>query len=134
QAGDFMRTGVRGSPSWPGRTLMGRIHCSRLLATNWHQSACRPGAGHTFGRHKYWLMGFALYAARRYEEAVGTLKHELCRGTGSQRILAAALAQLGKLDEARGVARLFMISQPKFTVSGWAKTQAFRDPRDLQHF
>jgi len=27
---------------------MGRIHCSRLLATNWHQSTCRPGAGHTF--------------------------------------------------------------------------------------
>jgi hypothetical protein len=49
QAGRFMRTGMRGSPSWPGRTLMGRIHCSRLLATNWHQSTCRPGAGHTFG-------------------------------------------------------------------------------------
>lgn len=81
----------------------------------------------------YWLMGFALYAAHRYEEAVGTLEHELCRGTGSQRVLAAALAQLGTLDDAREVARLFMISQPNFTVSGWAKTQPFRDLRDLEH-
>jgi hypothetical protein len=49
QAGTFMRTGARGSPSWPRRKLMGRIHCSRLPATNWNQSACRTGAGHTFG-------------------------------------------------------------------------------------
>jgi hypothetical protein len=57
QAGTFMRTGARGSPSWPGRKLMGRIHCSRLLATNWNQSACRPGAGHTFGRDSHGISG-----------------------------------------------------------------------------
>ena len=82
----------------------------------------------------YWLMGFALYAARRYEEAVRTLEHESCRGTGSQRIRAAALAQLTRLDEARDVARVFMDAYPNFTVSTWAKTQPFRNPRDLQHF
>ncbi|WP_119275152.1 adenylate/guanylate cyclase domain-containing protein [Taklimakanibacter deserti] len=82
----------------------------------------------------YWLWGFALYAARRYEEAARHLEHPSCRGTGSQRIRAAALAQLGQLNQAHDVSRQFMTNYPKFTTSGWAKTQPFRDPRDLQHF
>jgi TolB-like protein len=81
-----------------------------------------------------WLRGFAFYAAHRYEDVVTALDHEACRGNGSQRILAAALAQLGRLKEARDVARQFMHDYPEFTVSGWARTQPFRDPKDLQHF
>jgi hypothetical protein len=48
--------------------------------------------------------------------------------------LAAALAQLGQLDEAQEVARQFMEIAPKFTVSGWAQMQPFRDPKDRDHF
>ncbi|HEY7750199.1 MAG TPA: adenylate/guanylate cyclase domain-containing protein [Aestuariivirgaceae bacterium] len=81
-----------------------------------------------------WFMGFAQYAAHRYAEAVETLRHEVCRGTGALRILAAALAQLGQLDEAQEVARQFMEIAPKFTVSGWAQMQPFRDPKDRDHF
>ncbi len=87
-----------------------------------------PNANH------YWLRGFALYAAHRYEQAVKALQHDSCRGTGSQRILAAALAQLGRSNEARDVARQFVNTHPRFAVGSWAKTQPFRDPRDLQHF
>jgi TolB-like protein len=82
----------------------------------------------------YWMWGFALYAARRYHEAAKQLEHPSCRGTGALRILAAALAQLGRLDEAQLVAREFISISPNFTISAWAKTQPFRDPHDLHHF
>jgi TolB-like protein len=82
----------------------------------------------------YWLLGWAQYATRRYEAAIETLKMNPNQGDGSQRILAAALAQLGRIEEAREVARQFHIAQPEFRVSAWAKTQPFRDPADLQHF
>ena len=81
----------------------------------------------------YWLMGFALYAAHRYEDAANALQHT-GRETGAQRILAAALAQLGRHEEAREVAVRFMNTFPQFTTRSWAKTQPFRNPDDLQHF
>ena len=82
----------------------------------------------------YWLRGFALYAARRYEEAVAALQHKSCRETGAQRILAAALAQLGRYDEAREAVLRFLNTFPQFTAESWAKTQPFRKADDLQHF
>jgi len=82
----------------------------------------------------YLWLGWALYAARRYDEIVSLLGHNDARGTNSLRILAGTLVKLGRLDEAREVARQFLIAVPQFTVGNWAKTQPFRDPRDLQHF
>lgn len=82
----------------------------------------------------YWMAGFALYAAKRYDEAVKQLEHPSCRGTGAQRIRAAALAQLGQLDEAREVGREFMTTYPSFTIDSWAKIQPFRNGGDLHHF
>jgi TolB-like protein len=84
----------------------------------------------------YWLFGWILYAAHRYEEVIETLGQGDVRwvGIGSQRLLAAALAQLGRLDEAHAMARLFLTALPQFTVSSWAKTMPFRDSRDRQHF
>jgi adenylate cyclase len=82
----------------------------------------------------YWMWGFVLYAARRYEEAVNKLEHPSCRGTGAQRIRAAALAQLGQLSEAHDVGREFMTNYPNFTTRAWAKIQPFRHSRDLDHF
>ncbi|CAN5220835.1 adenylate/guanylate cyclase domain-containing protein [soil metagenome] len=81
----------------------------------------------------YWLFGWILYSARRYEEVVALLGHGNARDTSSLRILAGALAHLGQLDEAREVARRFLIALPRFTVSSWAKTLPFRDPSDLHH-
>jgi TolB-like protein len=84
--------------------------------------------------HYYWLLGWAEYAARRYHDAVETLRHEAARGTGSQRILAGALAQLGRVEESREVAAEFLITVPHFSVRQWASTQPFRHEADLQHF
>ena len=44
-------------------------------------------------------IGLAQYAARRYEAAVASLRQEATYRTASRRILAASLAQLGRMDE-----------------------------------
>ena len=75
----------------------------------------------------YWALGSAQYGARQYEDAVETLRKEATYRTGSRRILAASLAQLGRRDEACQEVALFMVGNPHFTISSWAATQPFRD-------
>jgi hypothetical protein len=54
--------------------------------------------------------------------------------TGSRRLLAASLAQLGRIDEAHREAELFMASNPHFTIGKWIATQPFRDDAVRAHF
>jgi tetratricopeptide (TPR) repeat protein len=82
----------------------------------------------------YWVRGYVEYAARRYEDAVDTLRHEATYRTGSRRILAAALAQLGRIDEAKEEARKFLAANPHFSIRQWASIQPFRRDVDRQHF
>ena len=42
-AEEFMRTGARVSPSWPGGDLRGRIHCSRLISRRSRQNPLQTG-------------------------------------------------------------------------------------------
>ena len=81
----------------------------------------------------YWLLGQAQYAAGQFEAAVKTLRREETYRTGSRRILAAALAELGHIEEAQAEGRMFMVANPHFTIDHWVKTQPFRDlkTRDL---
>jgi adenylate cyclase len=82
----------------------------------------------------YWYVGWIQYAAGRYEDAVEALCHDSARGPGVHRILAAALAQLGRMAEAREEARQFLVEFPKFSARQWGTTQAFRHDADRQHF
>jgi len=82
----------------------------------------------------YWTQGEAEYAARQYENAVATLRHEATYGTPSRSILAAALAQLGRLEEARIEGRLFMADYPDFRIESFLDTQPFRHRADREHF
>jgi TolB-like protein len=82
----------------------------------------------------YWLFGWALYMAKRYEEVVEIVRRDDARALGSQRLLAGALAQLGRLDEAREAGRQFLSEMPSFTITSWAKTLPVRDPWQLDHF
>src|SRR5882724_2487858 len=75
----------------------------------------------------YWDLGQAHYAAGDYKAAVKALRNEATYRTDSQRILAAALAQLGQLDEAREEAKLYLVRNPHFRISYWVETQPFRD-------
>lgn len=82
----------------------------------------------------YWMLGWVHYAGGRYEESVGAVQNESARGTGARRTLAGALAQLGRVDEAREEGRLYLQAMPRFRVSEWAATQPFKNPADRQHF
>src|SRR5437868_4881581 len=82
----------------------------------------------------YWELGLAQYAGRQYESAVETLRKAVTYRSGSRRILAASLAQLGRMTEARRETELYMASNPHFTIQFWASTQPFRDDAMREHF
>jgi TolB-like protein/class 3 adenylate cyclase/cytochrome c-type biogenesis protein CcmH/NrfG len=82
----------------------------------------------------YWYLGQAQYLNRQYDRAVQTLRREETYRTPSRRILAASLAQLGRLDEARREAEMFMASNPHFTIRHWIETQPFRNETAYEHF
>src|SRR5262249_15419213 len=82
----------------------------------------------------YWILGFSQYAAGQYEDAVETLRHEATHRMGSQRILAAGLAQLDRMDESRLEAAQFFASNPHFSAQEWASSQPFQREGDRQHF
>jgi TolB-like protein/class 3 adenylate cyclase len=106
-----------------GSAVEGIDHVRKALRLNPHP----PGT-------YYWVLGYVQYAAGRYEDAVATLRHETTYRTGSQRILAASLAQLGRLEEAKVEAGQFLASNPHFSIGHWANTQPFRQKEDRQHF
>jgi len=82
----------------------------------------------------YWAKGEAEYAARQYEASLATLRVEATYGTPSRSILAAALAQLGRIEEARVEGRLFLADYPRFRIESFLDTQAFRHKSDREHF
>jgi adenylate cyclase len=82
----------------------------------------------------FWIAGWVYYGARRYDEALEFLRQDAMPGTGSLRLIAASLAQLGRTDEAREAAQRYLQSALGFTISGWKRTQPFRNPADLAHY
>jgi TolB-like protein len=82
----------------------------------------------------HWFLGQAQYLNRQYEQAVRTLRREVTYRTESRRTLAASLAQLGRLDEARQEADLFMASRPNFTIRHWASSVPFASEAACAHF
>lgn len=82
----------------------------------------------------YLTLGQAQYAAGDYEAAVETLRRDETYRTSSRRFLAASLAQLGRLDEARAEVELFLVGNPQFTIRHWAAAEPFRDAATLEHF
>ena len=79
------------------------------------------------------VLGAAQYAARDYEASVETLKREETYRTSSRRFLAASLAQLGRLDEARTEVELFLIANPHFSTRYWVETEPFGDAAVRDH-
>lgn len=79
-------------------------------------------------------LGQAQYAAGNYEGATATLRREDTYRTNSRKFLAASLAQLGRLDEARREAELFLVAHPHFTIDHWTSSQPLRDTAVRDHF
>ncbi|ESW78986.1 adenylate/guanylate cyclase domain-containing protein [Mesorhizobium sp. C280B] len=82
----------------------------------------------------YWMAGQAYYALGDYQSAVEALRKPETYRTTSRRMLAAALAQLGRQDEAHQEAEFFMMSNPHFSIRHWATSQPFDDEELLQRF
>jgi len=82
----------------------------------------------------YLVLGQAQYAAGDYRSAADTLRQDETYRTSSRRFLAASLAQLGRLDEARAEAELFLVGNPDFTIRHWVAAEPFRDTATLEHF
>ncbi len=79
-------------------------------------------------------LGQAQYAARDYEAATATLRRKDTYRTNSRKFLAATLAQMGHLEEARREAELFLIAHPHFTIGHWLNSQPLRDASVRDHF
>ncbi|MBB4866281.1 TolB-like protein [Pseudomonas nitritireducens] len=82
----------------------------------------------------YLTLGQAQYAARDYQGAIHTLRREETYRSSSRRFLAASLAQLGRLDEARAETELFLVGNPHFTIRHWLATEPLRDAAVRAHF
>jgi TolB-like protein len=80
----------------------------------------------------YWNLGFAQFANGQYDDAARTLRREETYRTVSRRILAAALAVLGRVSEAREEAKLFLSTSPHWRISKWVESQPFKNPKDAQ--
>ncbi|KRE12895.1 adenylate cyclase [Bosea sp. Root483D1] len=82
----------------------------------------------------YLSLGQALYAAGEYQAAVEALRRDETHRTSSRRFLAASLAQLGRLDDARAEAELFLVGNPDFSIHHWATMEPFRDAAMRERF
>src|SRR5215813_9117306 len=82
----------------------------------------------------YWMLGQAEFVLRDYTAAVETLRRPETYRTTSRRTLAASLAQLGRLQDARQEGQLFMLSNPHFSIQHWADSQPLRDHETRQLF
>jgi adenylate cyclase len=80
-----------------------------------------------------WLLGSAQYISHDYEGAVETLKKMSPIGE-ARKILAASLAQLGRMEEARAETKKVLKDNPLFSASYIVSTYPFLHEKDRQHF
>jgi adenylate cyclase len=79
--------------------------------------------------------GNACYMLGRYEEAVTSLRESAWRMPNlriTQLWLAAAYAQLGRLDEARAAADEVRRIEPDFAIERWKLTAVYKRPEDSE--
>jgi tetratricopeptide (TPR) repeat protein len=79
-----------------------------------------------------WLLGGAQYIAHDYQGAVETLRKMSPMGEG-RAMLAASLAQLGRMEEAHAEAEKYLKDNPSFSASYYGSTQPYLHERDRQH-
>jgi TolB-like protein len=81
-----------------------------------------------------WMLAFALYADGDYADVVATLDLSGVERAPSARLRAAALAQLGRIEEARQTAAAFLQLVPGFSIARWLQTQNLQRPEDGRRF
>ena len=83
------------------------------------------------------VLGLARYMLKEYSEALPPLREFASRAPNLRQghvWLAANLAQLGQLDEARAEAAEVLRIDPKYTIDGTQRRLAlFKRPEDAEH-
>jgi adenylate cyclase len=85
----------------------------------------------------HYLMGFALFVAGRYEEALPCADTSLRENSGvpgAYRLRAACLGQLGRVDEAKTALAEFLRLSPDATVTSTVAQVPLKRPEDLQRY
>jgi tetratricopeptide (TPR) repeat protein len=81
-----------------------------------------------------WYLGVALYLARRYDDAVATLRRGQPLGDMGYRWLAAAYAQLGREQDAKAAAAEYLKLTPDFSIARHLEMLQFRRAEDREHY
>ena len=93
-AEEFMRTGARVSPSWPGGDLRGRIRCSRLISRRSRQNPLQTGRAIRFQQYLTRTgRSFRLKSPRRRHPARGI--HPSLRAAKNSRRAVKLLVSMG---------------------------------------
>ena len=79
------------------------------------------------------VVGMALYSARRYAEALGMLAGGRSWSPWSSMYLAACLARLNRLDEARAGIAKWSAECPALSIVEYARNEPFKNGADLEH-
>jgi adenylate cyclase len=82
------------------------------------------------------FMGVANYVLKRYGEAARYLREStslLPNLEWPHRMLAAAYAQSGQLEEASKEAAEVLRINPDFTIESWKRLAVYKDPKDAEH-
>jgi TolB-like protein/class 3 adenylate cyclase len=80
-----------------------------------------------------WNLADAYNELRQHEEVIKTV-NRMKNPSEGRRLLAANLAHLGRLDEARAQAQEILRLHPGFTLSAWAQRPPYRRKEDLAFF
>jgi adenylate cyclase len=121
---------VRSSPtfSYIGETREARRRADIGLRLSPHDA-------HVF--YTYSIISLASYAAGDYADAAQWARRSMAlnpRFTANLRFLAASLAAQGNIDEAQQAGRDLLGVDPKFSVSRFVETHAFKDPAKRRLF
>jgi len=84
-----------------------------------------------------YLMGFALFVAGRYQDALGCADKSLRENSsvaGTYRLRAACLSQLGRPDAAAGALADFLRLSPNSTISSTTTQVPLKRPEDLERY
>ncbi len=95
------------------------------------QKAMRLNPKHPDWYH--WQLGWALYFAERYEEALASINNIGTIPNGARRTLAPVLVRLGRTDEARAVMAEFLENEPGYSLEDM-KVWPFRHKEYLERW
>ena len=85
----------------------------------------------------HYLMGFALFVAGRYEEALAWADTSLRENSGvpgAYRVRAVCLSQLGRIDEAKAALGEFLRLSPDATVTSTMAQVPLKRPEDIKRY